>query len=82
MAKYMTVTNHHNGKIDLRHLGKNAFEAVPIEFHYKEDGTIDDLSSIAIVMNVIELEVNVFGEMSLNTLKECLNEVGYDIVKK
>lgn len=82
MAKYMNVVNHGKGQIDLRHLGKDAYRAKPTEFHFKENGAIDDGPSIAIVMSAVGIGISIFGEMSITTLQECLDEVGYTLIKK
>lgn len=76
----MTVYDHGTDKIDLSHLPYYTLELRPTEFHFKIDGAKDDKPSICIIMGGIPGNL-VFGEMSLNTLDECLNEVGYKIVK-
>lgn len=78
----MVVYDHGADKIDLTHLG-HAMELRPIEFHFKKDGAKDDKPSISIVMKGIStvVVITAFGQMSLNTLDECLSAVGYKIVK-
>lgn len=80
MAKYMKVVNHKKGKVDLTSLGTNIGEYYPTELHYKSDGAIGDKPSFTIVMR----EPNgssVYGQFSLDTLNECLKELGYKSIK-
>lgn len=78
MAKYIEVINHGKNQIDLRHIGSTAMEARPTELHFKENGSLDDSPSLAIVMQLVSGQ-NVFAQLSLKTLQECLNELGYEI---
>lgn len=80
MNKFMTVKNHGEEKIDVSHIPSIVLEAVPTELHFKTNGALFDTPSIAIVMKVAH--IHVIGEISLNTLSDCMDQLGYKIVKK
>jgi hypothetical protein len=75
----MEVINHGTNRIDLTNniLLQMGY---PTEFHFKEDGARNDKPSIVIIIRTGFTDIA--GEMSLNTLNECLNEVGYKIIEK
>ena len=79
MAKYMKVFNHGKNLITLTDVNVPAY--VPIELHFKEDGSVTDGPTFAIVL-AGPTGSNIFGELSLETLGECLDELGYHILKK
>lgn len=78
MATFIKVVNHGNNQIDLRHIGSTSVEARPTELHFNINGSVKDNPTLAIVMR-LPSGLNVFGQMSLETLEECLNELGYEI---
>jgi uncharacterized secreted protein with C-terminal beta-propeller domain len=49
------------------------------EFHFKENGTVTGGPSFAIVTQQEVHSRKIITEFSLDTLKECLNAVGYEI---
>ena len=78
--------NHGKGKIDLtKHNSDGRFNNVtemkPIEIHLKEDGSVKDEPSFAIVMKNVFGAV-VYGQISLEMLNEGLADIGYKIIKK
>ena len=48
----------------------------------KEDGSIDDKPSFAIVMDGRKITDKVFGQISLHMLNEGLDDIDYQVVKK
>ena len=48
--EHLTCYNHGTEAFDLRHLRQIPQEILPIEFHRKEDGAIDDKPSFLLVM--------------------------------
>lgn len=80
MEKAFKAFNHGTGKIDLsNHKGLSVMR--PVEIHHKEDGSITNEPSFAIVM-VAPYEYPIVGEISLKMLNDGLNKIGYEIVKK
>lgn len=80
MAKYIKVivVNHGDGKIELKNLGSRYAAAIPVELHYKANGSLKDEPSFAMVMEM-PTGFKVYGEFSLQTLSDCLEELGYEI---
>lgn len=78
MAKFMKVFNHGNEQIDLSGIGVTSKECVPTELHHKNNGSVDEKPSFVIVMKMPS-GLSVYGQLSLETLSECLNELGYNI---
>lgn len=78
MAKFIRVFNHGKGKIEIP--SPILSEAIPVELHFKEDGALNNKPSFAMVMTAPILG-RIFGQLSLETLQECLNELGYSITK-
>lgn len=76
MAKEITVINHKKEKI-MPIMAE--LELTPIALHFKEGGSITDEPSIAIEMT--NGLIGVIGQMSLKTLKEGLEELGYTILR-
>lgn len=78
----MTVRNWGTQQIETKY---RPLPCVPLFFHYKSDGAVDDQPSIAIessfhVTTESDLVTySVIGEMSINTLKQCLEALGYTI---
>ena len=61
-------------------------EMRPTEIHLKEDGSINNKPSFAIVMSRDEIGAEeyhypIYGQISLEMLNEGLKELGYEIVK-
>lgn len=73
--------NHGKDDIDLTHLDYPPVEFKPIEIHLKENGSITDEPSIAIVMQRPE-GFAVVGQLSIKMWNEGLADIGYEIVKK
>jgi len=78
--KPFTAFNHGTNQIDVKHLGKIKM-MLPTEIHYKEDGSITNGPSFAIVLTS-PVDIPVVGQISLKMLNDGLNELGYEIVKK
>ncbi len=72
--------NHGKGNIDIKH--DLVAQLLPIEIHLKENGTLDDKPSFAIVLSsmVKSLPV-VVGQLSLKMWNEGLKDIGYEIKK-
>lgn len=81
MAKEFKAFNHGTGPIVLaQHNNNLVMQAKPTELHLKENGTLNNGPSFAIVMEDYYRN-RIIGQVSLDMLKEALNEIGYDIVK-
>jgi len=78
MATYMKTFDHGTGMIDLSDK-TSLVEMTPVELHIKRDGDKEDQPSLAVVMQL--KNVYVVGQMSLKTLDDCLQELGYKITK-
>ena len=76
MNLFMTTHNWGKEKMRLR----VSEEMRPVELHMKEDGDNGDEPSFAIVM--VGRKGSAVGQFSLNTIRDCLNQLGYDIIKK
>lgn len=81
MSEFIKVTNHGANPMDLRHIGGTAKELRPTELHFNTNGSVDDKPTFAIVMQHPS-GLNVYGQFSLNTLRDCLNELGFEISGK
>jgi hypothetical protein len=79
MNKDFKAFNHDTGQIDLSKFG-NAIQMKPIEIHLKEDGSIENKPSFAIVMADPNIGY-VFGQISLKMLNEGLADIGYELVR-
>lgn len=82
MGKDFIGINHGKKQINLnRH--RRVAEFKPVEIHLKEDGSIDDGASFAIVMSNLyeQLLVDVYGQISLKMFNEGLKDIGYKIEK-
>lgn len=75
---FIKVFDHGTGKIDLTGRGI-VVQMRPIELHYKQDGTLDNKPSFAVVMEGSDQEPLVVGQFSLATLQEALAELGYTL---
>lgn len=75
-----TAHNHKKGHIDLRDLGVIR-RMLPTEIHLKEDGSIKDKESFAIVLERPG-ELPVVGEITMEMFNEALDTIGYEIIKK
>ncbi len=82
MAKEIIVTNWGKGQIKISSEPSTPIEVVPRELHFKEDGAIDDSPSLTMVLNHSTAPYKFYGQFTLNTLIECLDELGYTITKK
>ncbi len=73
--------NHGTGLIqtDMKGIVKLT-QGMPTELHLKEDGTLDNKPSFAVVIEDLNRN-KVIGQISLRMLKQALNELGYDVVK-
>lgn len=78
MNKFMKVINHGANPIDLSHIGSTSKEVRPVELHYNTNGSLNGTPTIAIVME-FEYGLKVYGQMSLDTLDDCMNQLGYEI---
>lgn len=79
-------TNHGTGPIKLKELSPFEKEIgllvmKPTEIHLKEDGSIKDEPSLAIVMQRPDIGATVVGEISLEMFNEGLADIGYKMVK-
>lgn len=74
------VKNVGTNQIDLTHLGY-ASQIAPVELYLKEDGTLENGPSLCIV-NVGAGYKHTFSQISIKTLNEALNKLGYEIKKK
>lgn len=81
MAQFIKVVDWGEKQIDLRPIAFNSMEAMPVELHHKTNGSVDGKPSFVMVMQTPS-KYNIFGQFSLETLKECLDELGYKIEKK
>ena len=45
--------------------------------HFNQNGTINDKPTLAIIMELCN--IGVYGQISLATLNDCFNQVGYEI---
>jgi hypothetical protein len=76
----MTTRNWGKEKIRLSNVKE---ELRPVELHMKENGSIGEFGdepSFAMVM--VGTKGAFFGQFSLATIKDCFNQLGYDLVKK
>lgn len=80
MAEFIKVVNHGAKQMDLRHIGATAMEVTPIELHYNKNGSTEDKPTFCMVLSHPS-GLKVFGQFSLKTLQDCLNELGYQIHK-
>lgn len=81
MQKFVKTIDCGKGPVNLSHLRPLPVEFRITEMHHKADGAIDDSPSFAFVL-WHPVERNIVGQISLNTLTECLNELGYTLHKK
>lgn len=83
MNEYMTAKDWGDDTIQIEAKGVTQ-EYRPTELHFKKTGTIDEKPSLAIVMDrqhsMLQVNQRAYGQISLSTLKDCLNQLGYDIV--
>jgi len=66
--------------IDFRNK-QTAMEMVPIEVHLKEDGTKDNGPSLCIVMGLKVLDLQAYGQISIEMFNEGLKDIGYKLIK-
>ena len=79
MAKYIETHHHGSKQIDLSHL-PFPMELRPTEMHMNNTGSKTDKPTIAMVFTTIG--ITYYAQMSLQTLTDCLNELGYEVTKK
>lgn len=79
MAEFMKVTNHGKEQYKVEDFN-DGIQFKPIELHYKEDGSIDNKPSFLMVMERHD-RPKAFGQFTLKTLSDCLEELGYEIKK-
>ena len=77
MAQFIKVINHGEKQIDLRPIAFNSMEAIPVELHYRESG-----EPILVMVMQTPSKYNIFGQFTFETLRECLDELGYRIEEK
>jgi hypothetical protein len=58
-----------------------SMEMMPIEVHLKEDGTKDNGPSLCIVMSLKALDLQTYGQISVEMFNEGLKDIGYKLVK-
>lgn len=83
MDKPFKGINHGTGKIDLSHLKiYDDHHYLPVEIHLKENGSVKDEPSFAIVLTSPDSSVAIIGQISLEMLNDGLADIGYEIVPK
>lgn len=78
------IINHGNGPINLTHFNpKNIVEMRPTELHFKENGSLENKPSFALVFEMpwSFAAPIVYGQISLQMLNDGLRELGYEITK-
>lgn len=81
MSKAFQGFNHGTGVIDLtKH--KEIEEFRPVEIHLKENGSLKNEPSFAIVMTSQFSMNQVVGQISLEMLNDGLSDIGYEVIKK
>lgn len=80
MKKAFKGIYHGTGQIDLSH-HKDIEQFLPVEIHLKEDGTVDNKPSFAIVLTSPYSRNQVVGQISLEMLNQGLADLGYEIKK-
>lgn len=54
----------------------------PVEIHLKENGSLKDEPSFAIILTSPYSKKTIVGQISLEMLNDGLNDIGYEITKK
>ena len=78
MKKDFTGFDHKKKQMDLRGLG-DVKVLKPTQIHHKENGSLKNEPSFAIVMEGVL--ITVVGEISLEMFNKGLNDIGYEIIK-
>jgi len=81
MRKDFKGVNHGTGRIIINR-DKEVFVLKPTEIHLKENGSLKNEPSFAIVLENPPFKFKCVGEISLEMLNEGLADVGYEIIKK
>lgn len=83
MEKEFKAFNHGNSPIDLTHY-RGIVNVLPIEFHLKEDGSLTNGPSFAIVMVCPSNPIFPFAvsQLTIKMFNEALAEIGYELIKK
>ena len=84
----ITVKNWGKDKINLRHLelisGVSSYtleEGRITEVHFKKDASVTETPGCCLVIT-IPLKGCVYTMVTMDTLNDCLNQFGYQVVKK
>ena len=81
MNPFMNTFNHGKSQIKLNF--PNATKHMrPIELHMREDGSLNNTPSFAMVMMNQTGTQFVVGQFSIETLTDCLDELGFTLTKK
>ena len=80
MEKDFKAIDHGKGPIDMTGY-PSAVEFKPIELHHKEDGAKDNSPSFAILLENPAFEVQILGQISLETLAASMSALGYTLTK-
>ena len=80
MKKEFKGFNHGKGQIVFDNYS-TITQLKPVEVHLKEDGTLNDGPSLAIVFAFPGLDVATFGQISLEMFNQGLADIGYKIEK-
>jgi hypothetical protein len=78
MAQSIKVINHGSNAINLQPIQFNSTEARPIELHFNTNGSVNNEPYLAIVLET-RSGFHVYGQLELETLQNCLQELGYKI---
>lgn len=80
MSKDIKTVNHGTGMIDIdpAPVAKHVVQGMPTELHLKENGTLSNGPSLAIVIETHNRRV--IGQISIDMFNEALNELGYKII--
>jgi hypothetical protein len=80
MVEDMKDYNHGKGEIEIKKRKGLIAEYRPVELHLKENGSMTDKPSLAIV-SVNFNENMIISQVSLEMLNNCMKELGYQITK-
>lgn len=81
MNEFITVFDHGTKKIDLSHIGSTAEQLRPIELHHNSNGSIKDEPVFAIVLRDQGAGRRFYAQFTLETISDCLSQLGYEIKK-
>jgi hypothetical protein len=80
VMKEMLIKNHGKGKIAINEDYGPIIQFRPTELHLKEDGSLTNEPSFAVVMTRPDAKGKAVGQISLEMLNEALGELGYTII--